>query len=744
MTTFIDALPETVAPDNDELTYDVAPPPPASGGRLRRLVRGRPEDPTWVRPGLLSLLTGTALLYIWGLGSSGWANSFYSAAVQASTHSWKAFFFGSLDSGNSITVDKPPAALWVMDISARIFGVNSWSILAPEALMGVAAVGLLYLTVRRIFSASAGLIAGAVMALTPVATLMFRFNNPDAMLVLLLVGAAYAVTRAIEAAATRGSTKWLLLAGLLVGTGFITKMMQAFLVVPAFGLAYLIAADTSLRRRIIQLLAAGAAMLVASGWWVAIVSLWPASSRPYIGGSQNNSILNLIFGYNGFGRITGNETGSVGGGGGVGNGSSMWGKTGLLRMFSTDFGSQAAWLIPAALLLLVTMLWLLRRAPRTDPRRAQLVIWGGWLLATGLTFSYMSGIIHPYYTVALAPATGALIGIGATSLWSRRGELFPRLALAAAVGLTTWWAWKLMDRTPTWHPALRTSIVIAGSAAALGIAIAPYLHRRLAPAIAAVALVASLAGPAAYSIATAATPHTGSLPTAGPSAAGGFGPGGQGRPGGAGFGGGLGRGGFPGGFGGQGQGAQGIGGFPGGGFGPGGQSATGGLPGFGGQSGAGGSLGQSGRVGGGTTARGGQTGGGLLSAPTPSSTLVSALKSGAARYRWVAATVGSQNAAGYQLGSDEPVMAIGGFNGTDPSPTLAQFESWVSQGKIHYFIPGGTGVGPGGGQTSSGTSTSSQITSWVEAHYTAKTIGGTTVYDLTTAAATTSGTTSST
>jgi 4-amino-4-deoxy-L-arabinose transferase-like glycosyltransferase len=739
VTTFLEPLP-AAAPEVSDLTFAEPPAqgaPPASGGRLRRLFRGRPQDPTWVRPSLLTLLTGTAVLYIWGLGASGWANSFYSAAVQAGTHSWKAFFFGSLDSGNSITVDKPPAFLWVMDISAKIFGVNSWSILVPEALMGVASVGLLYLTVRRHFSATAGLIAGATLALTPIATLMFRFNNPDAMLVLLLVAATYAVTRAIEAAFTRGSTKWLLLAGLFVGTGFITKMMQAFLVVPAFGLAYLIAADTTLKRRILQLLAAGVAMIVASGWWVAIVELWPASSRPYIGGSQDNSLLNLIFGYNGLGRITGSETGSVGGGGLGGSNTSMWGKTGLLRMFSTEFGSQAAWLIPAALLLLVAMFWQLRRAPRTDGRRAQLILWGGSLLATGLTFSYMSGIIHPYYTVALAPATGALVGIGAVSLWEHRGEWVARIALAAAVALSSWWAWALLDRTPTWHPWLRFAVPAVGTAAALALLAAPYLGRRLAPAIAGAALVASLASPAAYSIATATTPHTGSLPTAGPSSAGGFGPGRGGMPGGR-------QGGFPGfagGTGGQtaGGGIPSFGGFPGGVFGPGGQSATGGLPGIGGQLGSGGPLGRglTQTLGGPTTGSQstGSHGGGLLSSPTPSSTLVAALKADASSYRWVAATVGSQNAAGYQLGSDEPVMAIGGFNGTDPSPTLAQFKAWVSEGKIHYFIPGGTGMGGGQGQS---TNTASEITSWVESTYTSTTVGGTTVYDLTaTATATT-------
>ncbi len=291
------------------------------GGRegLGRFVRGRDHDPVWVRPCLLALLLGTAVLYIWGLGASGWGNTYYSAAVQAATKSWKAFFFGSFDASNAVTVDKSPLSLWPMALSARVFGVNSWSILVPEALEGVAAVGVLYLAVRRWFSAGSALLAGAVLALTPVAALMFRFNNPDAALVLLLVASAYGMIRALE----RGSTWWLVFAFSMVGFGFLAKMLQALLVVPAFGLVYLIAAPVSFWKRVWQGAVAGAALLVSAGWWIAIVELWPASSRPYIGGSQHNSVLELIFGYNGFGRLTGNETGSVGGGGGGGTGSGV-------------------------------------------------------------------------------------------------------------------------------------------------------------------------------------------------------------------------------------------------------------------------------------------------------------------------------------------------------------------------------------------------------------------------------------
>ncbi len=687
-------------PGLDPLADEGEPPVRPQGGRLRRLVRGPGADPGWVRPSFIGLLAATALLYVWGLGASGWANSFYSAAVQAGAHSWKAFFFGSFDSSSFITVDKPPASLWVMELSARVFGVNSWSILVPQALEGVATVALLYATVRRRFSPAAALLAGAVMAVTPVAVLMFRFDNPDALLVLLLVGAAYATTRAIE----RAGTWWLLLAAALVGTGFLTKMLQAFIVVPVFAVVYLLAAPTSVRRRIGQLLAAGVALVVASGWWVAVVSLVPASARPYIGGSQTNSVLELVLGYNGFGRLTGNENGSVGGG--AAGTAGRWGSTGWDRLFGSDMGTQVSWLMPAALVLMVAMLWSLRRAPRTDGQRAAVLLWGGWLLLTGVVFSYAQGIIHAYYTVALAPAIGALVGIGAVELWRQREIGWARAALALALGATAVWAFVLLGRTPDWYPALRTFVLAGGLAAAILIAVLPRVAGRaaavVAAAVAVLGLVAGLAAPTAYALDTAATPHTGAIPSAGPTGASSGGFGGGPRAGGAQ--------GTPGGF------PQGRpGGFPQGGF-PGGQQ---GAP----------QGGQPGAVGG----RGGSQGGlgGLLDAGTPSSQLVELLRADASSYTWVAAVVGANSAAGVQLGADEPVMAIGGFNGTDPSPTLAEFQQLVAEGRIHYFVASGGGGlgGPGGGSSGN----SAQITSWVEQTFTAQTVGSATVYDLTAA-----------
>jgi 4-amino-4-deoxy-L-arabinose transferase-like glycosyltransferase len=685
------------------------PTPPIARRRWPgNLLRGRDSDAGWIRPALLGLLLATAVLYLWGLGASGYANSFYSAAAQAGSASWKALFFGSSDAANSITVDKTPAAIWVMALSVRLFGLNSWSILVPQAVQGVASVGLLYLAVRRTSGAAAGLIAGAVLAVTPVAALMFRFNNPDSLLVLLLVLGAYCLIRALES----GSTRWLAWVGAMVGFGFLTKMLQALLVVPAFALVYLVAAPNPLRRRIVQLLIAGAALVASAGWWIAIVSLIPAADRPYIGGSQHNSILELTLGYNGFGRLTGNETGSVGGGGPVGNAGGRWGSTGVLRLFGTDMGTQISWLLPSALLLLVAGLWFTRKAIRTDRTRAALLMWGGWLLVTGLVFSYAKGIIHPYYTVALAPAIGAVIGIAATLLWRYRHLPSAAGLLALSVLLAAGWQFMLLDRTPSWLPPLRYAIVIAGVASALLLAVVSRMARQVGTVVAAVALIAGLAGPSAYAISTARTPHTGSIPSAGPATAGGFGglggrPGVGGRPGARG----LPGGGLPG------------GGLPGGGL-PGAAGRFAGPPpgGFGG-----GFAGGAGTGGTGGPGIGGGGAGGLLNASTPSAALVTALKADASSYTWVAAAVGSNTAAGYQLASQEPVMPIGGFNGSDPSPTLAQFQAYVTAGKIHYFIGGG-GFGA---NLQGGSDSSAAIASWVANTFKTATIGGTTLYDLT-------------
>ncbi len=707
---------------------------------MRRLVRGPDADPRWARPALFGLLALTAVLYLWNVTRNGWANDFYAAAVQAGTKSWKAFFFGSFDSSNFITVDKTPSSLWVMEISGRIFGFSQWSMLVPQALEGVGSVALLYAAVRRWFGVPAGLIAGLVLALTPVAALMFRFNNPDALLVLLMTAAAYTLVRAVE----NGRTKWLVCCGLLLGFAFLAKMLQAFLVVPGFAAAYLVAGPPRLGKRIWQTVLMGVGIIVGAGWWILAAQLTPAADRPYFGGSTDNNILQLAIGYNGLGRLDGNETGSIGGGAG---GTSFGGATGILRLFHDEFGGQISWLLPAALISLGAMVWVSRRAVRTDRTRAAALLWGGWVLVTGLVFSYMSGIIHPYYMVALAPGIAALVGIGATALWQARLGLSGRITAAVAVLGTAGWAYVLLDRTPEWLPWLRWVIVIAGVAGAAAMLAGPDFARSLGSrrgralvlVPAGLAMIAGLAGPTAYALNTVNSTRTGAIPSAGPQTVGfGGGPGGGG--------------GFAGGRGGQFKPGAGTGATRGGaGFGPpGSASGTGaaggsgtsgtsggagaGIPGgsagsAGTRPGSSGSAGSAGSLPGGTSGAKGAPGraggaGGLGGSTTVSSALKKLLEQDASSYKWVAATEGSEAAAPIELATGDAVMSIGGFNGTDPWPTLAVFEELVAKHEIHYYVGQGS-ESFGGGQGSSA------IAKWVAAHFKSETVGGETVYNLT-------------
>ncbi|MEY2472339.1 MAG: hypothetical protein QOK28_1668 [Actinomycetota bacterium] len=639
---------------------------------------------TRTRPALCVLLGVTALLYVWGLSASGYANAFYSAAVQAGTHSWKAAFFGASDAAGSITVDKSPLFLWPMELAARLFGVNPWTILVPNAIEGVLSVFVLYAAVKRWFGEAAGLLAGAVLAFTPVAVLMFRFNNPDSMLVLLLTIAGYAMVRALE----NGQTKWVALCFALVGLGFLAKMMQAFLVVPAFGVGYLIAGPPRLLTRIWQLAVGAAAMVASLAWWVAAVELTPHSLRPYVGGSQDNSVLNLVFGYNGFGRLTGDERGSVGARR-LRTGHKVWGEVGPLRMFDRHFGGQASWLIPAALLLLVVVGVATLRNARTDRTRAALIIWGGWLVVTMVTFSLGKGIIHEYYAVALAPGVGGTIGVAGAYVWNARDALWARTTMATATAITAAWAVTLLQRTPTWLPWLVPLVLVPAALAGVGIVIGPRLAPKVLTGATAAAIAVGFVGPAAYSLDTAATRHEGAIVSAGPSGQGSYRPRAIGptrrvfaRP------------------------RFRLAAPPTG-------SAIPVLPGG---------------------PRNGGLIGGLLEASRPDHQLTTYLLHDASRYEWVAATIGSEAAAGYQLATDKSVMPLGGFNGTDPSPTLAQFKRLVAAHEIHYYLSTGRGLGgPGthGGGAGPKTGTAMSIARWISRHFSAVRVGRVTVYDLT-------------
>ena len=663
----------------------------------------------WEPIAVAILLGGTALLYLWNLAESGWANAYYSAAALAGSENWVAWLFGSFDPGNALTVDKTPASLWVMGLSVRLFGLSAWSVLVPQALMGVASVGLLYATVRRAAGPLAGFIAGAVLALTPVAALMFRFNNPDALLVLLLVGAAYLTVRGVES----GATRWFVAAGVAVGFAFLAKMLQAYLVIPALTAVVLVASPVPLGQRVRQIVAAAVAVVVSSGWFVLLVELWPADARPFIGGSQTNSLIELILGYNGLGRITGNEIGRIGGGSPFSDGA------GLFRLFGGEVGTEIGWLLPTALACGIALLLARGRSPRTDPVRAQVILWLGWLVVTGLVFSLMEGIFHEYYTVALAPAIGALVGIGAGYAWQHRDRLGIAGASVVAVivaGSALWAAELLGSTAPAWNAWLIPVVIGGGLLAAIAIVGATIVRETSIQALAIVgATLVLLLIPGLAAVATAATPHTGAIPTAVPTATTGRGLGGRGGP--------------PGLGGGNGQFAPPGGGNNGGGpfgfrTGPGGGGGFFGVPGGSGGSGNGG-------PGNGGPGNGGPGGGigGLLDAGTPDPALVAALQENAGAYRWAAATTGSNNAAGLALASRTSVMSIGGFNGTDPAPTLEQFQAYVHDGLIHYYVGGTDAAGFRGAR--GGSEAAAQIAAWVESTFQPTTIGGTTVYDLT-------------
>lgn len=457
------------------------------------------------RAQLVVLLVGSGLIFAWGLDASGFANTYYSAAAMAGSESWKAMLFGSLDPANAITIDKPPLALWPMALSVRTFGMSSWSLLLPQAVEGVASVALLYACVRRGTGAAApALLAGAVFALTPVAVVVFRYNNPDAMLTLLLLGAAYATLRALE---SDRAGWWLALAGALSGLGFLTKMLEAFLVLPALGLTYLVHGHAGLRRRLGHLVAAGVALVASAGWWVLMVELWPTGQRPFIGGSPTNSIVQLTLGYNGLGRLTG-STGTTASNGGLG-------ATNIARIGRTDLGGEVMWLVPAAFLLGVLAWQLSRRHSLRSTLRPSLLLWVTWLTVATATFAGMAGIFHSYYTVVLAPGIAALVAIGSWLAWERRHQPWVRRRLSLAVLSTA--ALAAGTLLAVGFDLRWTAVpILAG-----GLASAALLHpasgpSRIGGSIGVAALVASLAGPALFVTATVRLPHVGSGPMAGP------------------------------------------------------------------------------------------------------------------------------------------------------------------------------------------------------------------------------------
>lgn len=576
---------------------------PVTPAGLRRSAR------TGERIAVAVLLLGTGALYLIGDDVSHWGNTYYAAAAQAGAESWKAFLYGASDAPASITVDKPPASIWLMALSVRLFGLSYVSVLLPQALLGVATVSLVYATVRRIIGFPLALAAGAAVAVMPASTLMFRYDNPDALLAALLAVAGYAAVRSLEAARVR----WMVLLGAALGAAFLTKQLQAFLVLPGMVVGFLMAAPVSFGRRVLVLLAAAGALVVTAGWWVLLVELTPATDRPWIGGSKTNSFLELTFGYNGFGRLVG------GGGNGVLSGPDST----LLRLLGGTNAFAIGWLLPAAFVLGLAAIPATRARGRTDMARGALIMsWLG-LLVSSLAFSVMAGIYHSYYTIALVPALAVTLALAARELWRERARSWCRVVLAGSVATSALWAIALLWPAPDSFTPLRCAIVLGGLAAS--VLIARPASDTLMRATATVAIVALLLGPMAQSIATARLPHAGSGPSTGA----------------------------------------------------------------------------------------------YRAAPLPDRLvdprIVDVLRSDSSSFDWVAAVTGSKPASDLQLATGLPVMPIGGYKRTDPSPTLAQFQADVRQGRVHWFIWG----------------TSNEISRWVAAHFLEVDVAGERLYDLT-------------
>lgn len=619
-----------------------AAPTPQGRSRLVRWATGKDSDPVWARAGVRALLCASAMVYFWGLGAGGWAYGYYSAAVQAGLSSWKAALLGAFDGGGLLAIDKPPAALWLMELSCRALGLNSCGILVPEAVAGVTTVGLVYLTVRRWSGPGAGLMAAGAAAATPAAVASFRFNNPDAVLACLLVGAAYCTVRAAEAEG-RG---WAVGAGTCLGFGFLTKMSEVFLVFPALACAFWATSRRPRAKKAGLLGWATLSFLVSAGWWLVLVALIPPGDRPYLDSTTDNNVFQLIFGYNGLDRLTGSNVAH-----GATTGAAEAGWHDLLRLFGPEMGTQISWLLPTALLVGLAGYFLARgegAAARGD--RAALVLWGLWLIVMGGLFSAGGGLVNPYYTVALAPCLGGLIGVGGSVLWRHRRERLSELVVAGAVALTSVWSFDLLDRSKPWLPALRGCVLGAGLVAAAVLASGRKMRRRACFAVGALVMSVALAGPLAYCIGAVVNPP----PSADPVAE---------------------------------------------------------LPGTGDSPSVAPAL------------------GGQLEISRPDAQLVRLLEMGHHGYTWVAAVVGAERAAGYQLATGQPVIAVGGWSTTTPVPTLVRFRALVLAHRVHFFIftPGFAGPGPHPGKL--GTE-AAVITSWVVRNFPARPIGGALVYNL--------------
>ena len=657
----------------------------------------------WDRIGLGVVLLLAAVLNFYGLSREGWSNTYYAAAIKSMAENWHNFFFASFDPAGFVSIDKPPLGFWLQVASVKLFGYNGVALMLPQALAGVLSVALLYYLVSRIFGRVAGLIAALALAITPISVVANRNNIVDSTLVLVVLLGAWAVTRAVET----GKLRWLLLCAVFVGLGFNIKMLQAYLVLPAFGLMYLVGARIGWGRRLVHLLLAAVVLLVVSFSWVTAVDLTPASQRPWVGSTTTNSELDLAIGYNGLQRLTGNSSvagrsgpasnasapsgrngspvgnrgpGSNGGGpGGVGEN----GPTGALRLLDTQLGSQIGWLLPLAVIGFFVAAWQTRR--RLWPLNRQqsaLVLWGMWFLTMDVFFD-IAGFYHTYYLAMIAPAIAALSGIGVLSLWRayrKRGSktwwLLPASLLAVA-GVQV----HLLAAYPAWSRWLSPLILglaILGALVLTFLRLRPKLGMRPMVAALLVGVAALLVAPAVWSVESVSAADAGTIPRAGPS------------------------------------GTANNGGFRG-------VAANGNRRSFVPPSGSfqPPTNGRSGLPGGGVP----PMGGGGLGADQVNKTLLKYLEAHQGKATYLFATTNATAAAPYVIATGKAVMALGGFTGSDPILTTAELATLAKEGKVKYFLISGRGAGGPGG--------SSSLTTWIQHHSKLITVGGTQLYEYT-------------
>jgi 4-amino-4-deoxy-L-arabinose transferase-like glycosyltransferase len=633
-------------------------PPPSPATRARAGLRARLASLSRPRPELMLLLVLSAGLNLWGLSRNGWANEYYSAAVRSMTQSWHAFLYGSFDAAGVMTVDKPPLALWVQAGFAEVFGFHPLSLLVPQALMGVAAVALVYDLTRRRFGRVAGFVAGLALATTPIAVAISRHNNPDALLILCCVAALWLVVRGLE----DGRTRWLVAAGVCVGLGFETKMAAALLIVPALAAAWLWVAPLGRLRALRQLLAGGAAMVVVGSAWPALLALTPAADRPWVSGTSDNSILSLILGYNGLGRLAGQSGGpqafGAGGPGGGGGGGPFGGPAGVLRLLDASLGGQAGWLLGFALVAGIGLV-VASRLRRTDARTGWLIAVGGSFLACAVAFSSAQGIFHPYYVAQLAPFTAALVGAGVAQILA--GGRAARILGPAAVVAGVLCELLVLRESPGTLGWLVPLLLVGGMGAA--VALAGLGAGRVRAAVVASALVLLFAAPVTWSAQTLGHATSGTFPAGGPAtSAFAGGPGGIGPAPPRAAGGGMGAAPPT-----TGPRSPGAGAAP-----PGmaGAAPGGGMPGRGGFAGPG---------------------------PGRDSGALTAAVAYAKRHGGGTVAVSSQSAAAPQIvGSGADVVALGGFSGRESEVDAAWLAQAVRDGKVRWVLADGGGqAGPG-------------------------------------------------